>query len=124
MTDLARGDAVALVFVPSCGHCAPCQEGWPALYEPGAAANGAGTLVGGHRDAGAAGRSGAQSSGRVSCVAEYAVVNRGSLVKVRSDLPPEVAGGLRLCGTDGVGAALNWRRCVSDRRSQWSVSAA
>jgi Zn-dependent alcohol dehydrogenase len=27
VTDLARGDAVALVFVPSCGHCAPCREG-------------------------------------------------------------------------------------------------
>ncbi|CAG0957897.1 partial Putative alcohol dehydrogenase D, partial [Rhodocyclaceae bacterium] len=49
VSDLARGDAVALVFVPSCGHCLPCLEGRPALCEPGAAANTAGTLVGGHR---------------------------------------------------------------------------
>src|SRR4051812_20362955 len=24
ITDLKRGDHVVLVFVPSCGHCAPC----------------------------------------------------------------------------------------------------
>ena len=41
--DLAVGDHVALVFVPSCGHCVPCCEGRPALCEPGALANGAGT---------------------------------------------------------------------------------
>ncbi len=45
VTDLERGDHVVLVFVPSCGHCRPCAEGRPALCEPGAAANGAGTLL-------------------------------------------------------------------------------
>ena len=49
VSDLKRGDSVALVFVPSCGHCVPCMEGRPALCEPGAAANGAGTLLGGGR---------------------------------------------------------------------------
>jgi len=49
VTDLAVGDHVALVFVPSCGHCMPCSEGRPALCEPGAAANGAGTLLSGAR---------------------------------------------------------------------------
>ena len=39
----------SLVFVPSCGHCVPCSEGRPALCEPGAAANGAGTLLSGAR---------------------------------------------------------------------------
>src|SRR6058998_2060285 len=47
--DLAAGDHVVCVFVPSCGHCGPCAEGRPALCEPGAAANGAGTLLGGAR---------------------------------------------------------------------------
>ena len=37
------------VFVPCCGHCGPCAEGRPALCEPGAAANGAGTLLSGAR---------------------------------------------------------------------------
>ena len=49
VTDLVRGDSVALVFVPSCGHCGPCETGRPALCEPGAAANTAGTLLGGAR---------------------------------------------------------------------------
>ena len=49
VTDLKRGDHVVLVFVPSCGHCLPCAEGRPALCEPGAAANGAGTLLSGAR---------------------------------------------------------------------------
>src|SRR5271168_3889584 len=47
--DLQVGDHVVVVFVPSCGHCAPCAEGRPALCEPGAAANGAGTLLSGAR---------------------------------------------------------------------------
>ena len=45
--DLGVGDHVVMVFVPSCGHCLPCAEGRPALCEPGAAANGAGTLLSG-----------------------------------------------------------------------------
>src|SRR5512134_228802 len=49
VTDLERGDHVVMVFVPSCGHCLPCAEGRPALCEPGAAANVAGTLLSGAR---------------------------------------------------------------------------
>ena len=49
VTDLVPGDHVVLVFVPSCGHCVPCSEGRPALCEPGAQANGAGTLLAGGR---------------------------------------------------------------------------
>ena len=39
VTDLARGDHVVMVFVPSCGHCPSCAEGRPALCEPAAVAN-------------------------------------------------------------------------------------
>ena len=49
VADLVRGDHVVCVFVPSCGHCGPCAEGRPALCEPGAAVNGAGTLLSGGR---------------------------------------------------------------------------
>ena len=44
-TGLAVGDHVVCVFVPSCGHCELCMVGRPALCEPGAVANGAGTLL-------------------------------------------------------------------------------
>lgn len=105
--DLVRGDAVALVFVPSCGHCLPCQEGRPALCEPGAAANIAGTLVGGHRLLARPDGQMLNHQVGVSCFAEYAVVNRGSLVKVAPDLPPEVAAVFGCAVLTGVGAALN-----------------
>ena len=45
VTDLAVGDHVVMVFMPSCGHCDPCAGGRPALCEPGAAANGRGELL-------------------------------------------------------------------------------
>lgn len=41
VTDLAPGDHVVCVFVPSCGECLPCKEGRPALCETGAASNAA-----------------------------------------------------------------------------------
>ena len=47
--DLAVGDHVVLVFVPSCGRCGPCASGRPALCEPGARANVAGVLLSGER---------------------------------------------------------------------------
>ena len=49
VTDLRVGDHVVTAFVPSCGHCEPCEIGRPALCEPGAASNGAGTLLSGAR---------------------------------------------------------------------------
>jgi len=39
VADLAVGDHVVTVFVPSCGSCTPCMSGRPALCEPGAKAN-------------------------------------------------------------------------------------
>ncbi len=107
VTDLARGDSVALVFVPSCGHCIPCMEGRPALCEPGAAANGAGTLVGGHRRLHRPDGSLLNHQVGVSCFAEYAVVARGSLVKVRPDLDPAVAAVFGCAVLTGTGAAMN-----------------
>jgi Zn-dependent alcohol dehydrogenase len=106
VTDLARGDHVVLVFVPSCGHCPPCSEGRPALCEPGAAANGAGTLLGGARRLS---RNGTPINHLLGCssFAEYATVSRRSLVKIDPELPlPEAA--LFGCAIlTGVGAVVN-----------------
>jgi len=49
VTDLKPGDQVVMAFVPSGGSCIPCMEGRPALCEPGARANAAGTLLSGAR---------------------------------------------------------------------------
>ncbi len=106
VVDLAPGDHVAMVFVPSCGHCLPCAEGRPALCEPGAAANGAGTLLSGarrlHTD-------GAPLNHHLGCsaFAEYATVSRHSLVKIDRDLPLDEAALFGCAVLTGVGAVVN-----------------
>src|SRR3546814_12469359 len=84
--DLLPGDHVVMIFVPSCGHCLPCTEGRPALCEPGARANGVGTLLSGARRLHLEGRDVNHHMG-VSAFAQYAVCARPSLVKIDSDLP-------------------------------------
>lgn len=104
--DLAPGDHVVCVFVPSCGHCSPCTEGRPALCEPGARHNGAGDLLGGarrlHRD-------GAPINHHcgVSCFAERATVSRRSLVRVGRDVPLHVAALMGCAVLTGTGAVFN-----------------
>ena len=107
ITDLQRGDHVALVFVPSCGHCLPCMEGRPALCEPGAAANGACTLVGGQRRLHRADNSLINHQVGVSCFAEYAVVKRGTLIKIDPELPLDIAALFGCAVLTGVGAVIN-----------------
>ena len=47
VADLAVGQRVVLVFLPRCGQCAACATDGLTPCEPGSAANGAGTLLGG-----------------------------------------------------------------------------
>lgn len=104
--DLAPGDPVVVVFVPSCGHCLPCAEGRPALCEPAAKANAAGTLLSGARRLSKDGRPLNHHIG-CSVFAERAVVSRRSLVPVDPDLPPDRAALFGCAVLTGVGAVLN-----------------
>jgi alcohol dehydrogenase len=106
VTDLAPGDHVVLVFVPSCGHCPPCADGRPALCEPGAVANGAGTLLSGARRLS---REGMPIQHHLGCsvFAEYATVSRRSLVKIDRDLPLGEAALFGCAVLTGVGAVVN-----------------
>ena len=106
VTDLRRGDHVVVVFVPSCGHCAPCAEGRPALCEPGALANGAGTLLSGARRLA---RDGAPLNHHLGCsvFAEYATVSRHSLVRIDPDVPLHEAALFGCAVLTGVGAVVN-----------------
>ncbi|MFL6623425.1 MAG: zinc-dependent alcohol dehydrogenase family protein [Sulfurifustis sp.] len=104
--DLKRGDHVVMVFVPSCGHCGPCAEGRPALCEPGAAANVAGTLLSGARRIQRAGSPIHHHLG-VSAFAEYATVSRRSLIKIDPDLPLDQAALFGCAVLTGVGAVVN-----------------
>ena len=104
--DLAPGDHVVMVFMPSCGHCLPCAEGRPALCEPGAAANGAGTLLSGARRLHCDGAPVNHHLG-VSGFAECAVVSRRSLVRIDPGLPLDEAALFGCAVLTGVGAVVN-----------------
>jgi alcohol dehydrogenase len=106
VTDLKPGDHVVVVFVPSCGHCAPCAEGRPALCEPGAAANGAGTLLSGARRL-ARGDQPMNHHLGCSVFAEYSTVSRHSLVKIDPDIPLDEAALFGCAVLTGVGAVVN-----------------
>ena len=104
--DLAIGDHVVMVFMPSCGHCGSCSEGRPALCEPGAAANAKGELLAGgsrlhlqseliHHHLGC------------SAFADHAVVSRRSLVRIDKDLPLTEAAMFGCAVLTGVGAVVN-----------------
>ena len=109
VTDLKAGDRVVLVFMPSCGCCMPCMEGRPALCEPGAASNGAGTLLSGARRLHLDGRPVNHHVG-VSCFADYAVVSRRSCVKLDADLTFAEASLFGCAVLTGVGAVINTAR--------------
>jgi alcohol dehydrogenase len=104
--DLQPGDHVVMVFVPSCGHCLPCAEGRPALCEPGAAANTAGTLLSGAKRLHRNGRVVNHHLG-VSGFAEYATVSRRSLIKIDPELPLDEAALFGCAVLTGVGAVIN-----------------
>ncbi len=110
--DLAKGDHVVLVFVPSCGHCEPCATGRPALCEPAAVANGNGTLLSGDRRITRNGKPLNHHLG-VSCFAEYATVSRRSLVKIDQDLPLDKAALFGCAVLTGVGAVVNTARVTA-----------
>ncbi|WP_157267283.1 zinc-dependent alcohol dehydrogenase family protein [Azohydromonas aeria] len=112
VTDLRPGDRVVMVFMPSCGCCLPCAEGRPALCEPGAAANGAGTLLSGERRLRMDGEPVHHHLG-VSCFADHAVVSRRSCVKVEADISFEEAALFGCAVLTGVGAVFNTARLAA-----------
>jgi alcohol dehydrogenase len=103
----AAGDHVVLAFVPSCGTCEPCASGRPALCEPGAAANTAGTLLSGSRPFSALDGTPLHHHLGVSAFAERTVVSARSAVKVPRELPFEIAALFGCAVLTGVGAVVN-----------------
>jgi alcohol dehydrogenase len=107
--DVGVGDHVVLAFVPSCGLCAECASGRPAVCAAAAAANSAGSLLGGARRFRLEGSELHHHLG-VSAFAERTVVNRGSAVVVAPDVPLDVAALLGCAVLTGVGAVFNTAR--------------
>jgi alcohol dehydrogenase len=106
VNDLAVGDHVVLVFVPSCGHCGPCAEGRPALCEPGAAANGSGKLLSGAQRLK---RNGQPVNHHLGCsaFAAHATVSRRSAIRITRELPFDEAALFGCAVLTGVGAVVN-----------------
>lgn len=103
--DVREGDHVVLAFVPSCGICAECSAGRPAICVPAAAANGEGRLLGGGRPFHRNGERLHQHLG-VSAFSERTVVARESAVVVDGDLPLATAALFGCAALTGVGAVL------------------
>lgn len=110
--DLAPGDHVVMIFVPACGHCVPCAEGRPALCEPAAAANTAGTLLSGARRLSRDGQAVNHHMG-VAAFSTFTVVSRRSLVKIDPALPLEQAALFGCAVMTGVGAVVNTARVAA-----------
>jgi len=109
VTEFRVGDHVVAAFVPSCGECEPCRIGRPALCEPGALSNTAGTLLSGARRLQLKGRNLNHHLG-VSAFAQFATVSQRSLVRVDKSLPFAQAAVFGCAVITGVGAVVNTAR--------------
>tara|TARA_R110002124_G_scaffold259914_1_gene425795 strand:- start:14825 stop:15955 length:1131 start_codon:yes stop_codon:yes gene_type:complete len=105
--DLQPDDHVVFSFVPLCGHCIPCATGRPALCEPGAAANTAGTLLSGRRPFSSISGQKINHHLGVAAFAEHTVVAQESLIKIDSQLPLSTAALFGCAVMTGVGAVVN-----------------
>lgn len=108
--DIKAGDPVVFQFSASCGRCVRCLEGRPQICETHAIARAKGDLMGGGKRLKDAKGNPVNHQTGVSCFAEYAVVDRGSVVKIDGDIPLETAAIFGCAVMTGVGAALNAAR--------------
>ncbi|WP_017793469.1 alcohol dehydrogenase catalytic domain-containing protein [Leucobacter salsicius] len=106
VTDLKLGQRVVLTFLPRCGECAQCGTDGRLPCSEGSRTNEAGTLLEGSRHLT---RDGESIHHHLGCsgFAEYAVVDRRSVVAVGDDVPADIAAVLGCAVLTGGGAVLN-----------------
>lgn len=106
VTDLALGQRVVLTFLPRCGECAQCATDGRLPCSAGSRTNEAGTLLTGSLHLS---RNGEEVKHHLGCsgFAEYAVVDRRSVVPVGADVPADIAAVLGCAVLTGGGAVLN-----------------
>ncbi len=104
--DVKVGDHVCFTFNVSCGRCRRCLEGRPYICERSVTPRAAGQLLSGHHRLHMDGKPVNHQSG-VSCYAEYAVVDRGSVVVIDKTLPLDLAALFGCAVVTGVGAVVN-----------------
>ena len=108
--DIKVGDHVSFQFSPSCGRCRRCLEGRPQVCELAAATKGKGQLMsGGSRLSDLEGTMLNHHTG-ISCMSEYTVVDRGSVVVIDKSINIEDAALFGCAVMTGVGAVINTAR--------------
>jgi alcohol dehydrogenase len=108
--DVRPGDHVVFQFSASCGRCRRCVEGRPQVCEKAARAKAAGGMMaGGGRITAVNGERIGHHSG-LSCMSEYAVVDRGSVVVIDRQIPLADAALFGCAVMTGVGAVVNTAR--------------
>ncbi|SEE11468.1 S-(hydroxymethyl)glutathione dehydrogenase / alcohol dehydrogenase [Rhodococcus pyridinivorans] len=106
VTHLKPGDHVVLAFIPACGRCAPCVDGHSNLCEMGQH-NLTGVELSDLKPHIHARGVGIGTMCMLGTFSPYALVHEASAVKIRDDVPLEVAA-LVGCGvTTGWGSAVN-----------------
>lgn len=104
--DLRVGQKVTMTFMPRCGQCEQClAPGW-ALCAQGTRANALGEMLGGGRRIHMDGAP-IDHHGGVSAFAEFAVVDRHSLVVIPNEVPSDIAALLGCAILTGGGAVRN-----------------
>jgi alcohol dehydrogenase len=110
VNDLHVGQRIVFQFSASCGRCRRCLEGRPQICETAAATKSKGQLMSGeHRLHDSNGDVVHHQSG-VSCYAEYAVVDRGSIVPIDDTIPMHEAAIFGCAVMTGTGAVINTAR--------------
>jgi alcohol dehydrogenase len=104
--DVKPGDHICFAFSVSCGRCRRCQEGRPYICERARAPRANNQLLSGAQRLSRDGKKIGHASG-VSCFAEYAVVDRGSVVVIDKSLPLDLAALFGCAVVTGVGAVVN-----------------
>ena len=109
VTSVRPGDHVVMLFRASCGRCEFCQRGRPALCAMAGQLRTTGVLLDGtsrlHRGDGPL-----HHFLGVSCLAERAVLPEQGVVKIRPDVPLEVAALMGCSVMTGIGAVMNTAR--------------
>lgn len=114
VTDLELGQRVVLTFLPRCGECAECLTDGRLPCSAGSKTNEVGTLLSGSEHLT---RNGESVKHHLGCsgFAEYAVVDRRSIVPVGSDVPADIAAVLGCAVLTGGGAVLNAAKLSSNQ---------
>lgn len=107
ISDVKVGDHVVFQFSASCGRCSNCLSGRPQICEVALESRSKGELMaGGSRIRSLNGEQIAHHAG-VSCMSEYTVVDRGSVVVIDPSLDLTDAALFGCAVMTGVGAVVN-----------------